>query len=431
MALNPDQQRARDTILKRIEAREPVTEMTGPAGSGKSYLVANIIETLGLEPFDLEKGTGGYIVCTPTNKSAAILRRRGIRSATTAHKVTSRPMQAADSRIHELLESLSYEEVADPSSAKAKQIRQELQSALAVKFDDNYMDQLRSAKLIIVDEGGMIPTTIANRLLSVGVPLLVAGDPYQLDPVGESPLFLTGKPHVHLEMIERQAENSAILELADKARKGEAIAPGKYSDKVVVRENRPPAAVYQRADAVIVGTHRTRRHINNTVRALLGYERDTPPQPGEKYVSTRTVNAGFPRPVISASDFVQIDQIIQDGEDFKAKITSNDLDALVNRMASYRMWGGPFADHAAVVPDRKLEELKGLGFAQRQRRLLDHSTMAEIDYAYAVTCHRMQGDEADKVVVVNDGWGRTPEQRRRWLYTALTRAKDALYLSLS
>ncbi len=49
------------------------------------------------------------------------------------------------------------------------------------------------------------------------------------------------------------------------------------------------------------------------------------------------------------------------------------------------------------------------------------------DYAYAITCHKAQGSEADKVVVIGTGFGDF-DIRKRWLYTAITRAKKELYL---
>lgn len=431
MKLNADQEKAREIFLKRYRAKEPLTEMTGPAGSGKSFLVSRFIADLGLKPFDTEHPErGGYIVCAPTNKSASILRRRGVVGATTAHRVTSKPRVGSQERVHELLEQLHFEEMANPASIRFREIKHELSGLLSVKFDDNWAAVLRQADLIIADEGGMIPRSVALRLKHIGVPILATGDPFQLDPVGEAPLFLVDRPHIHLETIERQAEDSEILGLATRARLGQDIAPGKYGKTVAVRARRPSNDLIAQADAVIVGRHQTRRFINNEVRRLKGYDSHTPPQPGEKFVSTKTVNPGLSEPLIHASSFVTLDDIQGNGTDYDAKIRVPDEDCLINGMPTYRMWGGPFADHDRFVKERKLNELTGMSYADRQLRLQQHALMAEIDYANAVTCHRMQGDEADNGIVINDGWGITHEQRRRWLYTALTRFRKGLYLSL-
>jgi len=52
----------------------------------------------------------------------------------------------------------------------------------------------------------------------------------------------------------------------------------------------------------------------------------------------------------------------------------------------------------------------------------------EFDYAYAITVHKAQGSQWDHVTVFDDGFGRDVDTRKRWLYTALTRAVETLTL---
>ena len=59
------------------------------------------------------------------------------------------------------------------------------------------------------------------------------------------------------------------------------------------------------------------------------------------------------------------------------------------------------------------------------KSLYDHSKHT-FDYAYAITCHASQGSEFDNVIIyASDMWG-AYEMRRKWLYTAVTRAKKKL-----
>ncbi len=51
----------------------------------------------------------------------------------------------------------------------------------------------------------------------------------------------------------------------------------------------------------------------------------------------------------------------------------------------------------------------------------DFGELDETSLAYAVTAHKSQGSEWDRVLVVNEAFGR---DRARWLYTAVTRAVD-------
>lgn len=50
-----------------------------------------------------------------------------------------------------------------------------------------------------------------------------------------------------------------------------------------------------------------------------------------------------------------------------------------------------------------------------------NSPYRELDYGYAITVHKAQGSQFDKVLVYDDYW-KQGEQHRRWLYTAITRA---------
>lgn len=48
----------------------------------------------------------------------------------------------------------------------------------------------------------------------------------------------------------------------------------------------------------------------------------------------------------------------------------------------------------------------------------------DFSYAYAITCHKAQGSEWDKVLVFEEGFPYNVEEHKRWLYTAITRAKE-------
>ena len=49
-------------------------------------------------------------------------------------------------------------------------------------------------------------------------------------------------------------------------------------------------------------------------------------------------------------------------------------------------------------------------------------------YAYAITTHKSQGSEWDKVLVFEESFPRVTDEHRRWLYTAATRAKEKLVI---
>jgi hypothetical protein len=61
----------------------------------------------------------------------------------------------------------------------------------------------------------------------------------------------------------------------------------------------------------------------------------------------------------------------------------------------------------------------------QEKNDFDFGTSANpFDYAYAITCHKAQGDEWDNVMVYEqkcDKW-----EHKRWAYTAASRAKRGL-----
>ena len=54
------------------------------------------------------------------------------------------------------------------------------------------------------------------------------------------------------------------------------------------------------------------------------------------------------------------------------------------------------------------------------------SIYQELEYGYAITCHKSQGSEFKKVLVIEEVLNSA--HHRRWLYTAVTRASEKLVL---
>ena len=54
--------------------------------------------------------------------------------------------------------------------------------------------------------------------------------------------------------------------------------------------------------------------------------------------------------------------------------------------------------------------------------------LTEATFGWAITGHKSQGSQWENVVVWDDGLGRTEQDRRRWLYTVITRAEQGLVI---
>jgi ATP-dependent exoDNAse (exonuclease V) alpha subunit len=81
------------------------------------------------------------------------------------------------------------------------------------------------------------------------------------------------------------------------------------------------------------------------------------------------------------------------------------------------------------VSIRKLIQLTDRRGREEPMRAWEYG-LPTFDFGYALTCHKAQGSEWDCVLVYDEGVGsgvmRDPMMRRRWLYTAVTRAKEQL-----
>ena len=62
-----------------------------------------------------------------------------------------------------------------------------------------------------------------------------------------------------------------------------------------------------------------------------------------------------------------------------------------------------------------------------KKKIVHDEPVCRFEYAYAITCHKAQGSEFDYVIVFDESWA-FGEERRRWLYTAVTRAKEKLII---
>lgn len=64
----------------------------------------------------------------------------------------------------------------------------------------------------------------------------------------------------------------------------------------------------------------------------------------------------------------------------------------------------------------------------KKNKNTDYEPPYDFAYAYAITCHKAQGSEWDKVLIFEEGFPFDKEEHKRWLYTAITRAKDKVVI---
>ena len=268
-------------------------------------------------------------------------------------------------------------------------------------FKLNHDGPASKAGLIVIDECSMVDEELGRDLLSFGKPVLVLGDPAQLPPVKGGGYFTDAEPDVMLTHIHRQAEHNPIIRLAEIVRAGGEIEYGAYGDSQVIRREDIAAPMVLDADQVLVGTNRTRRLYNQRIRNLRGMT-ETLPVVGDKLVCLRNdrtkglINGGLWR----------VEELNGMKKDF-VRMTVRSEDEPQRSATKVSVLKAFFEGSEADLP-------------YPLRRESD-----EFDYGYALTVHKAQGSQWDKVVLFDESRA-FREHRARWLYTAITRAAERL-----
>lgn len=383
MQLTTKQQEGLKLAVARYKNKEPYTVIAGYAGSGKSTLVKFIIEALEIDPLDVA-------YCAFTGKAAQVLRSKGNPGALTAHKLLYDFKPRANGTF--------YKRPKRPGSL--------------------------GYKLIVVDEVSMLPQEMWDLMLTHRIYILACGDPGQLPAISEGCDVLS-HPHIFLDEIMRQAQESEIIRLTMDIREGKIIKPYKGKEINIVRKKDLCDGMFTWADQVICATNKTRNLYNNHFRKMKFGEIPDEPQFGEKLICLKN----------------------------NWDVLSTNYDALVNgttaTIGTIRSYGWhPLLEEEVrmdLVPDTEegifINTLVDWKFLLTGEPTINKETFKyfkgedverpnELTYGYVVTCHKAQGSEWPKVLVMEENFPFDPVEHRRWLYTACTRPSEKLTLVL-
>ena len=411
---------------------QQVFRLFGYAGTGKSTVLKFALNELGLDPHRSDRTGGscvpGVVTATFTGKAALVLRRKGT-PAQTIHSLIYSVIAATEEEVAAAVEKIEEAEKKartltgfDRTTAEAgiEAMRQALSGMKKPSFALNPQSDAAHTRLIVLDEVSMVGEEMARDLLSFKKPILVLGDPGQLPPIHGEGAFTRDPPDVMLTEIHRQAGESAIIRLATMARQGEPIGFGCHDAhvwKMRKMDVTPEQAL--RGGQVICGKNATRLQLNTAMRAAAGFGGTwLPTGPREKIICLKNQND---LGLINGM-FVTLDDVVDEGSlFFSAQVTDEEgnrigppgVDGTKGRL---RLYKGHFEDHVAFDRNRHDRDWK-------EKRYLVEAT-----FGWAITGHKSQGSQWENIVVWDDGLGRTEEDRRRWLYTVITRAEQGLVI---
>jgi exodeoxyribonuclease-5 len=367
--LSPQQDAALLAVARWLKTGRPqVFRLFGYAGTGKTTLAQRIAEGV----------DGDVLFAAFTGKAAQVMRNKGCRDARTIHSLIYRPR-----------------------GEKAEKETGELQPAFAL----NRTSDVRKAALVVIDECSMVDEKLGRDLLSFGTPVLVLGDPGQLPPVkteGGAGYFTEAQPDAMLTEVHRQARDNPIIALAQDVREGGRPDYGRYGESRIIGRDDIDAEQVLAADQVLVGRNRTRHLYNRRIRALKGFDGQLPAA-GDKLVCLRNssekglLNGGLWR----------VSSVGESSGPAVSMLVKSEDEGPHGPSAKIRVLKAMFEEGPGAVPfDR--------------RRKTD-----EFDYGYALTVHKAQGSQWDRLVLFDESFA-FRDTRERWLYTAITRAAEAI-----
>lgn len=376
MVLTNSQNTGLKIAVERYKNKEPYTVIAGPAGSGKSSLVRFIIDAL-----DIPEEQVVYIAYT--GKASLVLRNKGCENSLTAHKLLYHAKEKPDG---------TYE-------FKPKKY-----------LDGNY-------KIIVLDECSMLPEEMWELLLSHKVHVLALGDNEQLPPVsGDSKIL--DHPHVILDEIVRQALDSPIIRLSVDIRAGKWLEYGGVKECRVIPQEKVTDRLLLGADQILCGKNITRHYLNERLRKIkYGDQYANFPLNEDKVICLRNewnVIGSDEDPLVNGMiGTINNIQLLENDNLYKPKMIadfSSDSNGIYRNLhMDYKIFTGK---ETTVNKDNWMQYPKNL-------------RAYEFDYGYAVTVHKFQGSEAEKVIVY-DEWLGDKDYHRRWLYTAVTRSSKML-----
>ena len=387
MILTNKQEEGLKIAVERFKMHEPWTCVAGYAGTGKSTLVKFIVAALNLRPEEV-----CYVAFT--GKAAKVLREKGCENAMTAHRLLYQSFPRNDGTFyHKPRRPLEY-----------------------------------PYRLIVVDEISMLPKEIWDLLISHGIHVIALGDPGQLPPIGESNGVLDS-PHIFLDEIMRQAQESEIIRLTMDIREGKTLTPFRGNEVQVLNKRDVVSGMYLWADQIIVAKNETRRTVNHLMRQYLHSVDDSKPIVGDKVICLRndwdhpsevgdvmvngtigtltkiniTNDNPFLHPMMTC-DFQSEDYTEEDVKNSSKDVVFRDVN----------------------IDYKLLTEGEPTVTSKNWKRFPKIWRPREFDYGYCITAHKAQGSEYNKVLVFEEflrGGYHT-----EWLYTAATRAKDKLVI---
>jgi exodeoxyribonuclease-5 len=419
--------------------------MTGYAGTGKTSVISSVVKTL-----DLLRMRS--VLLAPTGRAAKVLSSYSGRPAFTIHKKIYRQKSSKD-------------------GVGTFSLDRNLHRDTFFIVDEASMVSNSSGDISLFGSGRVLDDLTEYVYSGTDCKLILVGDTAQLPPIGSvvSPAlnpdtlgeYGFGLVSCELKQVVRQSETSGILMNATRVRLqvavNDLVHPTidclNYKDiiritgeELIDEISSAYGSCGMEGTIIVVNSNKQANRYNQGIRNRIFF-REEEISPGDMVM------------VVKNNYF-----IINEEEDGTGFIANGDI-AEVKRIRRYEeRYGFRFADMVLWFPDYNLEleskvmmdvlQLDTPALPSEKNRELFQNVLADylsiktrrkqyeavrkdpffnalqIKFAYAVTCHKAQGGQWERVFIDQGMFNRNEISMDylRWFYTALTRSTDRVYL---
>ena len=419
--------------------------MTGYAGTGKTSVISSVVKTLELLRMR-------SVLLAPTGRAAKVLSSYSGRPAFTIHKKIYRQKSSKD-------------------GIGSFKLDRNLQKDTYFIVDESSMISNNSNESSLFGSGRVLDDLIEYVYSGTDCKLILVGDTAQLPPVGSvvSPAldpavlgsFGFGLISCELRQVVRQSESSGVLMNATRVRlqvaEQDLVHPSidclnfkdiiRITGEELIEEiSSAYGSCGMEGTIIVVNSNKQANRYNQGIRNRIFF-REEEISPGDMVM------------VVKNNYF-----ILEEEEDGAGFIANGDI-AEVRKIRKYEeRYGFRFAEMVLKFPDYDLEveskvmldvlSLDTPALPSDKNKELYQSILADylniktrrkqydavksdpyfnalqIKFAYAVTCHKAQGGQWERVFIDQGMFNRNEItiDYLRWFYTALTRSTDKVYL---
>lgn len=355
-----------------------IYQFSGPAGTGKSFILHKVIEELNLKENEIAP-------MAFTGSASIIMRLNGFLNAKTIH-----------SSIYKVVKNIKEN---------------------TLFFE--YIGLSSNIRLIVLDEAGMVNLQYKNDLMKTGVKILATGDIDQLPPLlDKNAAFFNNPLEVkYLTKIMRQGQNSAIVQLSNLVKNNGIPNYGVYNNgEVIVIDYKyfisNLKSIMNEYEIVLCGKNSTRDYINNLIRTEIKNYKSPFPIINEPLICKKNnwdieinginlVNGlyGFSMKNISISDYNKKGY-------FTLDFRPNFLDTVFTDLkVDYKYFNSSY---------KEKQELRS--------KVWNISTYEYFEYAYSCTVHASQGSQYNKGIYISEYIPGVPMNKLN--YTGVTRFRE-------